>query len=143
MFVITGVALIDTDEVVFVQPVAVSVKVNVTVPAATPVTTPALVTVATFVFELVHVPPVVGVKAPGVPIQTLAGAVTIGTGFTVNADVVLEHPVEVNVYVNVAVFCVATTVGVVMTPSFVICATAVLLLAQVPRVDGVAVVPVP
>ena len=53
-----------------------------------------MVTVATFVFELVHVPPVVGVKAPGVPIQTLEGAVKTGIGFTVIVVEALQ-PVEV------------------------------------------------
>ena len=41
-----GKGLTVTDEVVAGQPVDVCVNVNVTEPAATPVTTPALVTVA-------------------------------------------------------------------------------------------------
>jgi len=43
-----------------VQPVAVSVKVNVAEPAATPVTTPPLVTLAIPALLLVHEPPVEG-----------------------------------------------------------------------------------
>ncbi len=45
-----------------VQPVVVFVKLKVAVPPDTPVTTPALVTVATAALLLAHVPPVVGDK---------------------------------------------------------------------------------
>jgi hypothetical protein len=53
-----------------VQPVAVSVKVKVTVPALMPDTTPVFVTVATAVLLLIHVPPVVGVTVAELPTHT-------------------------------------------------------------------------
>ncbi len=53
-----------------VQPVAVSVKVNVTVPAMMPDTTPAFVTVAIALLLLNQVPPVVGVKTAELPTHT-------------------------------------------------------------------------
>ena len=53
-----------------VQPVAVSVKVNVTVPALKPETTPAFVTVAMTLLLLIHVPPVVGVTVAELPTHT-------------------------------------------------------------------------
>jgi hypothetical protein len=86
--VTVGRLFIVTLEVVLLQPVAVNVYVNVTVPAATGVITPAFVTVATFVLLLVHVPKVVGVRAPVEPIQTEVGAVTVGNGFIVKFPVV-------------------------------------------------------
>ena len=42
------------------QPVAVRLNINLTVPEDIPDTNPALLTVAMAAFELVHVPPVVG-----------------------------------------------------------------------------------
>src|SRR3990170_6365981 len=60
-----GKGLTATDEVVLMQLVVVFVKVNVALPAETPVTTPAFVTVATAVLLLVHVPPDVGDKVIG------------------------------------------------------------------------------
>jgi hypothetical protein len=60
------------------------VNVNVTLPAATPVTTPAFVTVANAVLLLAHVPPVVGVSVIVLPAHIDdAGALTVGRGFTV------------------------------------------------------------
>ena len=53
-----------------VHPVAVSVKVKVTVPALMPDTTPVFVTVATAVLLLIHVPPVVGVTVAELPTHT-------------------------------------------------------------------------
>lgn len=47
---------------VLLQPVVEFVKVKVTVPALTPVTTPAFVTVAMAVLLLLQVPPVFGVR---------------------------------------------------------------------------------
>jgi hypothetical protein len=137
--VTTGAALTVTDEVVLLQPVVVFVYVNVTLPAATPVITPAFVTVAKAVFELVHVPPVVGDNVAVLPTHTEAGAVTAGTALTVTDEVVLLHPVAV--FVNVNVTLPADTP--VMTPAFVTVATAVFELAHVPPVvgDNVAVLP--
>jgi len=72
------------------HPVDVSKKANFAVPAATPVTRPAFVTVAIALLLLAHVPPVVGVKVVVDPIQTAAVPVTatVGLGFTVTAEVV-------------------------------------------------------
>ena len=56
----TGEALTVTAEVVEEHPLTLVVNVNVAEPAATPVTTPEFVTVATLVLLEVHVPPVVG-----------------------------------------------------------------------------------
>jgi len=72
-----------TEAVVLEQPVAVSVYVNVTLPGATPVIIPALVTVATAILLLIHVPPVAGVREAVFPTQTEAGAVTTGKVDTV------------------------------------------------------------
>ena len=84
-----------TDDVVLLQPVDVCVNVNVTDPAATPVITPALVTVANELLLLVQVPPVVGDSVAVLPTQTVDGAVTVGNAFTVTADVVAGQPVDV------------------------------------------------
>jgi len=77
-----GNALTVIADVVLVHPVAVSVKVNVGLPTATPATTPPLVTVAHAVLLLVQVPPVVGDKVvfgsydkPGNSAVTLTGMV--------------------------------------------------------------------
>jgi hypothetical protein len=94
---IVGKAFTVTVDVVLVQPVDVCVKVKVTVPAATPVTTPAFVTVALALLLLVHVPPVVGDNVAVLPIHTVAGAVTIGKAFIVIDEVVALQPVEVRV----------------------------------------------
>ena len=93
--VTVGNAFTVTDDVVLVHPVVPSVKVNVTEPGATPVITPALVTVAIEVLLLVHVPPLVGDKVAVLPTHTAAGAVTVGFALTVTDVVVLLHPVEV------------------------------------------------
>ena len=87
-----------TDEVVALQPLAVLVKVNVADPADTPVTTPALVTVATNGLLHVQVPPVVGDKVMVLPTATEADAETTGKTFTVAVTAVLidvVHPPEV------------------------------------------------
>src|SRR5258705_12510225 len=52
---------------------------------------------------LVQVPPEVGDKVAVLPTHTLAGAVTTGNAFTVTDEVVLLHPVDVCVKVNVTV----------------------------------------
>jgi hypothetical protein len=81
--VATGKAFTVTDEVVLLQFVVPSVKVNVTVPADTPVITPALVTVAMALSLLTHVPPEVGDNVAVLPTHTDAGEVTRGGEFTV------------------------------------------------------------
>ena len=137
--VTTGKAFTVTAVVVRLQLVVVLVKVNVTLPAATPVMTPALVTVARALLLLVHVPPVVGDRVAVAPTQMAAGAVTTGKAFTVTAVVVLLQLVVVLVKVNV------TLPGAtpVMTPALVTVARALLLLVHVPPVvgDRVAVAP--
>src|SRR4029078_9663058 len=126
--VTTGKAFTVTAVVVRLQLVVVLVKVNVTLPAATPVMTPALVTVARALLLLVHVPPVVGDRVAVAPTQMAAGAVTTGKAFTVTAVVVLLQLVVVLVKVNV------TLPGAtpVMTPALVTVARALLLLVHVP-----------
>lgn len=135
----TGLALTVTEAVVFVHPVAVSVKVKVTEPAATPVTTPSFVTVANELLVLAHVPPVVGVKVMLLPTQTAAGALTTGFAFTVTEEVVLLHPVEVWVKVNVALPAATP----VTTPAFVTVAMELSLLVHVPPVVGDKVILLP
>ena len=66
-------------------------KVNVTFPAETPVTSPALVTVALVASLLVQVPPVVGDNVIVLPTQTDDPALTTGKELTVTVAVV-EHP---------------------------------------------------
>ena len=70
-------------------------KVKVTLPAATPVTSPALVTVALVASLLVQVPPVVGDNVIVLPTQTEDPALTTGKALTVTDEVVLLQPVEV------------------------------------------------
>ena len=66
-------------------------KVNVTLPAATPVANPALVTVALVGSLLVQVPPVVGDSVMVLPTQTEDPALTAGSALTVTVTVA-EHP---------------------------------------------------
>ena len=105
---------------------------NVTAPAATPVTTPAFVIVATEGSLLVHVPSVPGVSVIVLPAHTTAGPPSTGGLLTVRLDVVLEHPVAVSVKVKVTV----PALTALTMPSLVIVATAVLLLTQLPPVEG-------
>jgi hypothetical protein len=117
------------------------VKVNVALPAATPVTVFPL-TVALVGSLLVHVPPVAGFSVIVAPTQTLpAEVLTTGFGFTVTADVVFLHPVLV--WVNVNVTLPEAVAGAETTPALVTVAIAVLLLAHVPPVVGVSVIEVP
>ena len=122
-----------------VQPVAVSVKVNVAVPAAIPVTTPAFDTVAIAELLLTQVPPVVGDTLEVVPSQIDAGPVMLTVGFacTVIALVGKDmHPVDVCVKVNVALPGEIP----VTKPPLVTVAIEALLLDQVPPVVGDKVV---
>jgi hypothetical protein len=128
----TGSALTVTGVVVALQEVTALVKIKVAVPAETPLTSPALVTVATAALVLAQVPPVMGDKVVVLPTQTEAGAVTTGKVLTVTEAVVALHPLAVLVKVNVAV-----PAAIPLTrPAFVTVATAALLLAQVPPVVG-------
>ena len=90
--------------VLFLHPLALAAVVYtiVAVPAATPVTTPDILTVARVGVKLLQVPPVVvSVKAVVLPTQTLlvppiaAGAV--GRAYTVTVEAVLHPPLLVNV----------------------------------------------
>jgi hypothetical protein len=132
---LTVTALVASDG----QSVLLLVNVNVTVPPLTPVTIPPLVTVATIVLLLAHVPPVVGFSVVVDPSQIVLPPVilTVGFALTVNGDVANElHPVLVSVYVKVAV----PAATAVINPALVIVATPVLLLTQVPNVVGLIVV---
>ena len=64
---------------------------KVTLPAATPVTNPASITVALVRSLLIHVPPVVGDKVMALPTHTDDPALTTGKELTVTVDVA-EHP---------------------------------------------------
>lgn len=117
------------------QPVVELVKVKVTVPADTPVTTPPLVTVATAGALLAHVPPDVGDNVVVNPTQILLepSILTTGKAFTVTAEVGSEtQPVPESVKLKVA----EPAETPVTTPAFVTVATALLLLVQVPPLEG-------
>jgi hypothetical protein len=82
------------------QRVVLLVNVNVAVPPLTPVTNPLLVTVATALLLLAHVPPVAGLNVVVEPTQIVLPPVilTVGFALTVNGVVAKElHPVLVNV----------------------------------------------
>lgn len=92
--VATGKALTVTGGVAAeVQPVVPSVKVKVAVPPDTPVTTPALVTVATDGLLLVQVPPEVGESVVVAPAQMVfePEILTGVNAFTVTVIVVAEQ----------------------------------------------------
>jgi hypothetical protein len=122
-----------------VQPVALLVKVKVTEPLLTPVTTPELFTVAIELLLLAHVPPVEGNKVvvlpthmeeePEIPTAGIAFMVIVAVGFE-------AHPVEVFVKVNVA----DPAADPVTRPALVTDATPELLLTQVPPDVGDKVV---
>jgi hypothetical protein len=134
ILVIAGPVLTVTGRVVLLQPVVVEVKVNVALPIDTPVTNPAFVTVATPGLLLTQVPPFVGDKlvVPLPQIEVTPVIVTAGRTLTWIDPVVLVHPVEERVKVNVA----GPVAKAVTNPPFVTDAIAGLLLTQVPPVDG-------
>ena len=129
-----GGAFTVTAEVVLLHPVEVWVNVKVAVPPNNPVTNPALVTEAIVGLLLTHVPPVVGDKevVAFMQMEETPVMLMVGKSFTVTAEVVLLHPVDVRVKVKVA----APAETPETTPAFVTIATAVLLLTQVPPVVG-------
>ena len=135
----TGNAFTVTDEVVLLHPVDVWVNVNVALPAARPVTTPAFVTDAIEGLLLTQVPPGVGDNVIVLPTHTDAPAVTTGFAFTVTAEVVALQPVDVWVKVNVAL----PAARPVTTPAFVTDAIEGLLLTHVPPVVGDRVIVLP
>jgi hypothetical protein len=117
----------------------VPVKVKVTNPPATPVTTPPLVTLATAVLLLIQLPPDVGDKVVVPPghIEVTPVISTVGKAFTVTGVVVvLLHPVMVLVNVK---YAVPAEIPVTI-PASVTWATTGLLLIQVPPVVGDRVV---
>ena len=135
-----GLAFIVTVDVALLQVVAVLVNVNVTLPAATGVTTPALLMFATAVLLLIQVPPDVGVSVIVLPTQRLVwGVVTMGLALTVIVEVAKLHPVDESVKVNTTL----PAVNAVTTPALVMVARDVLLLVQVPPEEGESVVVVP
>ena len=94
---VAGVGLTVTDDVVVLEQLGavLLVKVNVVLPADTPVTTPPFVTVATDGLLLTHVPPEAGDKfvVPSIHIDELPVILTTGKlkTFTVLLRIV-EHP---------------------------------------------------
>jgi hypothetical protein len=130
-----GPVLTVTGSVVLAHPPE-EVKVKVAVPGDTPVTIPALVTVATVGLLLAQVPPDVGkrtvVPLPHIelgPVKPTKMVLTFTAGVTL-----LQPPEEVKVKFAVPV------VTPVTTPPLVTEATAGLLLTQLPPVVGDKVV---
>jgi hypothetical protein len=121
-----------------VQPLDVSVKLKVTVPALTPETTPVFVTVAVPELLLVQVPPEVGVTVAVLPTHTSFAPPNVGLAFTVKLllDV---HPVEVSVKVKLTIPALIP----LTTPVFDTVAMPGLLLIHVPPVVGVTVAELP
>ena len=128
-----------TPEVVLLQPVAVSVNVNVTLPAAIPVTTPPLVTDAFVSSLLTHVPPETGDKVIVLPTHTEEAVLTTGNALTITVEVELLQPVAVSVNVNVTLPAATP----VTTPPFVTVAFKSSLLTHVPPVVGDKVIVLP
>jgi len=133
--VTTGKGFTVTDEVVALQEL-VLVKVKLTEPWSTMVTTPPAVTVATDGLVLTQVPPEVGVNVNVPSTQTAAlETVTTGNGFTVTDEVVaLQELVLVNVKLT------EPELTRVTTPPAVTVATDGLVLTHVPPVVGVKVI---
>ena len=93
----------------------VFVKIKVAVPALHPVTTPALVTVATDGLVLDQVPPVAGVRFVVVPGQILVApeTLTIGFGLTLmTTDGTAVHPKSL---VTVTRYVLEGSVGITVT----------------------------
>ena len=128
-----------TEEVTALQPVVELVKLKSTLPVETPVTIPALVTVAILLLLLDHVPPVVGDKVIVLPTQTDDPALTTGKALTVTAEVVALQPVVLFVKVNVALPAAIP----VTIPALVTVALVSSLLDQVPPVAGEIVIVLP
>jgi hypothetical protein len=127
-----------TKDLVAEQPVEVLVNVKVTLPAETPVTTPALVTVAIELLLLVHVPPVLGVTLAVLPTHTVVAPPNVGAPgtvlivtFALATEIHAFVLVTVKVYVAPAgkpVMVVLVVLPVVVTPP------GVLVIVQLP--DG-------
>lgn len=133
----TGKAFTVNKVVVLLHPETVSVKVKLTVPAETPVTKPALSTVAIVALLLVHTPPVDGLNViKAFTHKLLEGRLTVGILLTVTVAVVLLNPLEDCVKVKVTV--PADTP--VTNPALLIEATPASLLTHVPPVVGLSVI---
>lgn len=117
------------------QPVAVLRNTNLTVPAEIPETKPALFTVATAGFELIHVPPVVGDNWLVNPAQIVDGPVkdAVAGIFTVTGNDWSEIQPVASVKVNLALPG-PTAVTTPVTASTI--ATEGLTAAQVPEPAG-------
>jgi hypothetical protein len=111
-----GFAITVTDEVVLEQVVVASVKVKVTLPAASPSTTPEVETVAIFPLLVAQVPPLVGERVTVPSTQTDAGAVTTGKALTVIGAELVKHSVVGLVILIVVVPCA----NPVTTPVFIL-----------------------
>lgn len=133
----TGIGFTVTLPVVFEHPVVLFVNVKLAEPVPIAVTTPELVTVATLVLLLTHVPPVVGDKVVVFPtqIELLPVILTAGNAVTVKLILLLQPDDRL---VNVSVVVPAETP--VTTPALVIVAMPVLLLVHVPPLKGVTLV---
>ncbi len=133
----TAINIVSTD----VQPVDVSVNINPAVPAETPCTNPALVTVAKPGLRLVQLPPTVGATVVVAPAHIVAGPVvfTAGLPLTVIGDDAFElHPVFVSVNVNVTV---PGDTPVMMPPLVIVATEGLLLTHWPPDVGNIDVVP--
>ena len=135
----TGASIISTKEVTALQPVVELIKLKFTLPVETPVTIPALVTVALLLLLLDHVPPVVGDKVIVLPTQTEGPELTTGKALTVTAEVVALQLVVLFVKVNVTL-PVAIPVTI---PALVTVALVASPLDQVPPVTGEIVIVLP
>ena len=115
---------------------------NVAVPGFNPDTKPLEVTLATALLLLNHVPPLEGERLvfPPIHISSTPTKEIVGFGLTINSDAIdAEHPVELFVNVKVTV----PSEIAVTTPLLSTVATALLLLCQIPPVDGLTVVAFP
>ena len=122
-----------------IQLLDVWVNLKVEVPAATPVTIPALDTVATEELLDIQLPPVAGDKVVVPPTQIVLSPVIETTGFTsmVAFPVGLDaQPVAVDVKVKLT----DPAATAVTTPALLTVAMALLLLVQVPPEEGDKVV---
>lgn len=134
--------IVTTTEVSEIHPVVVLVKINLAVPAETPVIKPALLMVATAISVLCHVPPVVGEILVVLPTQILLGPfkTVIGFGATVITPEFAEVQPSVDVNLNVAI----PSATPVTTPvKLLMVAINGLLEDHVPVAEAVRVVVVP
>lgn len=97
------------------QPVAVEVKVKLTVPAISAVTKPVLVTVAFDPSELSHVPPEEGDNWVVEPTHTEVDPVMLTVGLAFTLMVELAEPVHPKLLVTVTVYVDEGSVGVTVT----------------------------